>query len=305
MKHTSRIQSPDAGSSEPRDVYDIVTRQLLTLMAEGKCPWRKPWHTVGTGLPTNAVSGREYRGANTWLLGSAPYSDRRWVSYKQARELGGSVRKGERSSVAVFWKLIEKTGRATDSAEGPERVPLLRYYSVFNIEQCDGLILPPEVTVARHDRIESAEDTVRKMPLRPIISESGNEAWYMPATDRINIPPMGCFESADSFYATLLHELAHATGHERRLGRKEVRTVARFGSDDYSAEELTAELASAYVCAEIGLDNSLLENSAGYLSGWLSALNNDPRMFVLAAGRAQRAADYILGRSEPAVCQAD
>ncbi len=299
MKSTSRMQSAVAGSSETRSVYQIVTRQLLDLMERGQCPWRKPWQASATGLPINAVSKREYRGANTWLLGSAPYSDRRWVSFKQARELGGSVRKGERSSMAVFWKLIEKNDRVTDSAEGPESVPLLRYYAVFNVEQCDGLQLPPLVGVARHNRIESAEAMVQGMPLRPAITESGNEAWYMPSNDRVNVPPMGCFESADSFYGTLLHELAHATGHESRLGRKEVRHVARFGSCEYSCEELVAELASAFCCATIGLDNSLLENSAGYLTGWLSALNHDPRMFVLAAGRAQRAADYIMGRSEP------
>jgi antirestriction protein ArdC len=207
--------------------------------------------------------------------------------------------------MAVFWKLIEKNDRATDSAEGPESVPLLRYYAVFNVEQCDGLQLPPLVGIARHNRIESAEAMVQAMPLRPAITESGNEAWYMPSNDRVNVPPMGCFESADSFYGTLLHELAHATGHESRLGRKEVRHVARFGSCEYSCEELVAELASAFCCATIGLDNSLLENSAGYLTGWLSALNNDPRMFVLAAGRAQRAADYIMGRSEPTTDQAN
>jgi antirestriction protein ArdC len=305
MKHTSRIQSSDAGSSEPRNLYEVVTRQLLTLMAEGKCPWRKPWQTIGTGLPINAVSKREYRGANTWLLGSMPFNDNRWLSFRQARELGGSVRKGERASIAVFWKLLDSKDEPNGTEKGHERIPLLRYYSVFNAEQCDGLNLPPIVNAVKHDRIQAADALVSAMPHRPAITECGAEAWYMPSTDRVNVPPLYCFHSPDAYYATLLHELGHATGHERRLGRKEVNHVARFGSAEYSVEELVAELSSAYICASLGLDASLIENSAAYLQGWIAALNNDPRMFVLAAGRAQRAADFIMGRAEPATDQAN
>ena len=305
MKQTSRIQSSDAGSAETRNVYDIVTHQLLTLMADGHCPWRKPWQAVGTGLPVNAISKREYRGANTWLLGSRPFNDNRWLSFRQARELGGSVRKGERASTAVFWKLLDAKGEPNGTEKGHERIPLLRYYSVFNAEQCDGLNLPPLVQTVKHDRIQAAEELVKAMPQRPVITETGVEAWYMPSSDRVNVPALSCFHSADAYYATLLHELGHSTGHEKRLGRKEVNQLARFGSADYSLEELVAELTSAYCCAALGLDASLIENAAAYLQGWSAALNHDPRMFVLAAGRAQRAADFIMGRSEPATDQAN
>jgi antirestriction protein ArdC len=298
MKPTSQIESELPTS---RNVYEIVTRQLLDLLERGTCPWRKPWQSVSAGLPMNAVSKREYRGANTWLLGSAPYSDNRWVSFKQARELGGSVLKGERASVAVFWKIIDAKEDPASSGEGNGRIPLLRFYNVFNVEQCEGLDLPSVVPSVRHSRIQGAESLVRAMPQRPAITESGTQAWYMPSADRVNVPPLACFSDADSYYATLLHELGHSTGHEKRLSRKEVKEVARFGSADYSIEELVAELASAYLCAELGLDTSLIENAAAYLKGWIGALNHDPRLFVTAAGRAQRAADFIMCRSQPSV----
>lgn len=305
MKQTSRIQSAVAASSEPKNLYEIVTRQLLNLMADGKCPWRKPWQAVGTGLPVNAVSKREYRGVNTWLLGSMPFNDNRWISFRQARELGGSVRKGERASIAVFWKLIDSKDEPICSEKGHERIPILRYYSVFNLEQCDGLALPSVIHTVPHERIQAAESLVGSMPQPPTITETGAEALYAPSTDRVNVPRLSCFHSPDAYYATLFHELGHATGHKKRLSRKEVNQVVRFGSADYSVEELVAELSSAYICASPGLDASLIENSAAYLQGWIAALNNDPRMFVLAAGRAQRAADFIMGRAEPATDQAN
>jgi antirestriction protein ArdC len=299
MKSNPPRRSVDASSPTPLNVYEIVTQKLLELLGSGHCPWRKPGQDTPGGLPANAISKRVYRGANTWILGSAPYSDNRWLSYKQARELGGSVRKGERSTVAVFWKLIDQKDDSTESTGRCQKLPILRYYSVFNAEQCDDLQLPPLVRTGHHNRIEAAEEMIRSMPQPPAITESGSAAWYMPASDRVNVPPLDCFESSDAYYATLFHELGHSTGHETRLARKEVREVASFGSAEYSTEELVAELTSAYCCAAAGLDNSLIQNSAGYLQGWLAALSHDPRMFVLAASRAQRAADFIMAQSMP------
>jgi len=279
-------------------VYELVNNQIIEAMASGSCPWRKPWQTVEAGLPVNAVSKKEYRGINLWLLGMSRFSDNRWLSFKQAQQLGGNVRRGEKASTAVFWKMLETT--TDDNGEKrEEHVPMLRYYSVFNVDQCEGLRLAPlpVFELKDHERIEAAESMVRKMPNRPAITESGQAAWYIPSADRVNVPALGSFDSADAYYATLFHELGHATGHESRLNRSELTGVVRFGSADYSREELVAELTSAYCCASLKLDNSLVENSAAYLKGWLRALKDDPKMIVIASARAQKAADYIRGAS--------
>jgi antirestriction protein ArdC len=274
-------------------VYDLVTERIIAAMSEGVIPWRKPWRGGVEGIPTNAVSRRPYRGVNLFLLGMSRYSDHRWCSFKQAQELGGNVRKGEKSSCAIFWKMLDKPGEG----DKLERIPILRYYSVFNVEQCEGLKLSPldVPTLADHERIDTAEEIVRAMPNPPRITEGGNGAWYMPSEDRVNMPPLGTFESPDGFYATLFHELGHSTGHKSRLNRPGIAETVRFGSADYGREELVAELSSAFLCASVGLDNSLVTNSAAYCQSWLKALRNDPKMVVVAAAQAQRAADHIRG----------
>jgi antirestriction protein ArdC len=281
------------------NVYEIVTNQILDAMTSGVCPWRKPWQSGEAGLPMNAVSKKEYRGINLWLLGMSRFADNRWFSFKQAQQLGGNIRRGEKASTAVFWKMLDTITDA-NGEKRKDQVPMLRYYSVFNVEQCEGLKLPPlsVPTVTDHQRIEAAEALTQAMPNRPTITEGGNGAWYMPSADRVNVPCLSSFESADAYYATLFHELGHSTGHESRLDRKEVQGIVRFGSADYSREELTAELTSAFCCASLKLDNSLIDNSAAYLQGWLRALKDDPKMIVIAAARAQKAADYIRGLTE-------
>lgn len=279
------------------DAYAAVTARVLEALERGTAPWRKPWQEI-SGSPANALTGRPYRGVNVVLLGLAPYADHRWLTFRQALELGGNVRKGERSTEVTFWKPLDVP--ATENEDERRRVPLLRSYRVFNAEQCEGLRLPPvdaDLWARRHRRIERAETVLRHMPDPPEVREGGSRAWYAPAEDLVAVPPLCAFETADAFYATLWHELGHATGHPRRLGRPGVSESAAFGSADYSREELVAELASAFVCAAVGLDNSLAENSAAYVAGWLRALGEDHRAVVVAAGQAQRAADWIFGRT--------
>lgn len=272
-------------------VYELVTSKIVEALEAGVCPWRKPWTAIDADLPRNAVSKKPYRGVNLWLLGMSPYADNRWLSFKQANQLGGNVRKGERASIAVFWKMLE--------ADDGKEIPLLRYYSVFNVMQCEGLKLPPlEVPeLKEHERIEAAEVVVRGMPNAPRITYGGNGAWYKPSLDLVNVPELGTFVSPDAFYATTFHELGHSTGHESRLNRPGIVEISRFGSASYSREELIAELTSAFLCATVRLDNSLLDNSAAYLAGWLKALKGDPKLIVNASANAQRAADYIRGIS--------
>lgn len=279
------------------DRYSSVTQTILDALERGVVPWRKPWRSFNS-LPVNAISNRPYRGVNAFLLGITPYADHRWLTFKQVTEQGGQVRKGEKASLAVFWKLWEpnESNSNEDETEKQRRVPILRHYHLFNAEQCENLSLSdlyqPE-EAERHQRIQRAEQIISDMPNPPTISEGGGSAWYRPSTDHVQVPKLSAFTSPDAFYATLFHELGHATGHESRLARKTVTGAIQFGSGDYSQEELVAELTSAFLCAKAGLDNSLLADSASYIDGWLDVLNSDRKAVVYAAAQAQKAADYI------------
>lgn len=280
------------------NLYETVTNTILDALKRGVVPWRKPWDSTAS-IPVNVVSNKPYRGVNLFLLAMSPYTDHRWLTYKQAHEKGGRVRPGEKSTLVIFWKHWEPKPEDSSGDDHPKvRAPLLRYFHVFNAEQCEGLDLPEVYRPdrrAEHERIAIADLLVDSMPDKPIIREGGQAAWYRPSDDLVNIPPISKFETPDAFYATLYHELAHATGHEKRLNRKGVTESIQFGSGEYSKEELVAELTSAFCCATVGLDNSLIEDSASYIGGWLGVLRNDPKAVVIAAAQAQRAADYIRG----------
>lgn len=282
-----------------RTPYEIVTDHIVKALEEGVVPWRKPWQE-NTALPCNAVSHRPYHGINLFLLSLARYSDHRWLTYRQAQELGGHVRSGEQSSIAVFWKQWEPTNGKEKAGDGKrERIPLLRYYHLFNAQQCEDLKLPELAVVSRpiHQRIERAEELVRSMPDPPRLHEGCKFACYYPLVDVVQMPAIQSFESPDAYYATLFHELGHATGHERRLNRSGVTGNPRFGTSDYSREELVAELTSAFCCAALGLDNSLIDNSASYLQNWLRTLRADSKAIVTASAQAQRATDYLRGHA--------
>lgn len=279
-------------------VYVLVTNAILASLRRGVVPWRKPWSAT-CNLPANALTNRPYRGVNVLLLGMSPYSDHRWLTFKQAQELGGMVKTGERSTMIVFWKQWEAPKEESEAKEKAKRkAPILRYFHVFNAEQCEGLRLPDlHVPQAEKEqqRIERADLLAHSMPNPPRIQERGSAAWYRPLDDLVQVPPLQAFETADAFYGTLFHELGHATGHKDRLNRPAVMGEIRFGSGVYSHEELVAELTSAFCCATVSLDNSLVEDSASYIGGWLKLLNADPKTVVIAAAQAQRATDYIKG----------
>ncbi|MBS1712981.1 MAG: DUF1738 domain-containing protein [Armatimonadetes bacterium] len=278
-------------------IYEAVTAHITNALMRGVVPWRKPWRGSHS-MPFNAVSKKHYRGINVFLLALAHFTDPRWVTFNQARELGGTVLKGERAMPVVFWKPWSTEGIDQETGEVYVwRVPLLKRFHVFNVEQCDGLELPTLSTTAvnEHARIERAEAFLSQITDPPEVRQQGTSAWYRPAEDLVQVPPLEWFETADSFYGTLFHELGHATGHEKRLNRPSVTGEVQFGSGSYSREELIAELTSAYCCASIGLDNSLIENSASYIQSWLSALRTDKRALVVAASKAQKAADYLQG----------
>jgi antirestriction protein ArdC len=288
------------------DVYAIVTEKIVNLLESGIVPWRKPW--TSTGLPRNLVSKKPYKGVNYFLLSATKYLSPFWLTYRQAAELGGHVRKGEESTIVIFWK-VEDSKPSNEDLEVEEtndknrRRFLFRFYRVFNLEQCE---LPqavldklPKIETHEHDPIEAAERIIAGIPNPPEIQYASSRAFYSPITDRITLPPRELFSSAEEFYATLNHEESHAVGHPKRLNRKSIAEAASFGSPVYAAEELIAELSAAYLCAEAGISPAVIENEAAYLQGWLAKLRSDKRLIVIAAAKAQKAADYILGRFCP------
>lgn len=277
------------------NVYQIVTDRIIAALEAGTIPWRKPWSVAGGGgSPRNHATGKAYRGVNWFMLQMYGFESARWVTFKQAIDLGGNVRKGEKSALVTFWKKWQTKDKAT----GEEiKIPVLRYYNVFNLEQCDGIELPAaeKPVLAQHQRIESAEAIVSGMASRPVLRHAGARAYYSPALDSVTMPEMGRFTTAEDYYATLFHELAHATGHTSRLGR--IKDSAAFGSEPYAQEELVAEMASAFLCARCGIDAPIIENSAAYVDGWIKVLKGDSKLAIVAAAQAAKAADFILGES--------
>lgn len=284
------------------NVYQIITDKIMAQLEAGTVPWRKPW-AAAQGLPKNFISKKEYRGINTFLLGCQQYGSPYWLTYRQAEERGGHIRKGEKSTMVVFWKLMDRSYGLADEDEvadstTPGKMPLLRYYNVFNLEQCEGVAPPPfETPTYQFTPIEKAEQIISGYKDRPNIHYGGNRAFYRPAEDRVQMPHEYTFPRSEDFYAVLMHELAHSSGASHRLARKEVIDHHAFGSDAYSAEELCAEFCSSYLCAVAGISNQTIELAASYIDGWLSVLKKDKKMLVIAAARAQAAADYILGRT--------
>lgn len=277
------------------DVYQIVTDRVLEALERGVAPWRKPWTVDGIG-PSSLATGKPYQGVNVFLLGMQPFGSPWWTTFKGARTKGGAVRKGEKGSPIVFWSFVERKDRETGEKE---RVPLLRYYSVFNAEQCEGLELPEAKADARteFERIEECERIAEGYANGPAIRYGGARAFYCPSDDIIAMPERETFTTAAGFYAVLFHEMAHSTGHEKRLNRS-IRNG--FGSADYGREELCAEMAAAFLSSECGiLSDDLFENTAAYIDSWKKAVREDVRAVVVAAGAAQKAADWIRGRNQP------
>lgn len=279
-----------------RDLYQAVTDRIVAALEAGTKPWQKGW--AGGGLQLRSC-GAEYRGINQLLLGltaaEAGYSSPYWLTFKQALELGGAVRKGEKSTEIVFYKKLTVADR--DAPEGEEdrkkQIPLLRSYRVFNAEQCDGL--PARFTPAPSVLASSKErDAIAEAALRSsgaTIREGGGQAFYSPSSDHVQMPPFEAFETTGGYLATLAHELTHWTGHGSRLDRLK---GSPFGSPHYAREELVAEIGAAFICARLAIAGEHLDNHAAYLASWLRVLREDKRAIFKAAALAQLAADLVL-----------
>ena len=281
------------------DIAQVITDRIIAELENGAAPWVKPWKDVKNrkhnGQPWNPASGTIYRGIN-WtflsLMGSA-YTSNAWLTYKQADSLGGNVKTGEKGTPIVFWKPLAVKDKT--NPDQVSHVPMLKHYYVFNLDQCENVTLPapredePDLSIVEWDACEQAEKMHARLALSGGLHFGGNSAFYRPSTDAIHMPEKGQFKSRANYYATLLHESVHATGHESRLKRL---TPARFGSEDYAYEELVAELGAAMACAHCGLDGDL--RHADYIGSWLKALKNDKRFIISAAGKAQNALDFLI-----------
>lgn len=287
-----------------KDVYEIITEQILDQLKKGTVPWHKPWKGASE-WPKNFVSGKPYRGLNVFVLHLQGYSSPYWLTFNQAKAKGGSIRKGEKSTMVTFWKKIEAKTKTTTDDHGNEvkkveKDPyfLLRYYRVFNVEQCEGLKLPEPEETEELDftPIEVCEQIVAEMPQRPEITHGGGRACYSPVTDKVTMPVQSSFDAEPEYYSTLFHELTHSTGHKSRLDRDEIMNLQPFGTTNYSKEELVAEMGAAFLCGEAGIENSTIDNSASYIANWVAKFEDQPKMVVCAAAAAQKAVDFILDR---------
>ena len=275
------------------NVYQIVTDKIIGMIeTNNTVPWKKPWNCPGN-IPRNLVSRKNYRGINLWLLGCQGYADARWGTFKQITEAGGTVKKDEKSSVAVFYRILQKLEKRPEG-NVLKNIPLLRYYRVFNVLQCEGLKLP-EVPTFEHDSNIDLDSVGTQMEKPVIVRYDQTSAFYRPSTDTIHMPEQKYFENVEEFYICKFHEMSHATGHKDRLNRPTLTTASTFGSETYNKEELVAELSAAFIAATVGIDTSTIQNSASYLKGWLAALKEDAKMLVQASSQAQAAAEYILG----------
>ncbi|TSK08817.1 MAG: DUF1738 domain-containing protein [Geobacter sp.] len=283
------------------NVYDVVNQRIMELLERGTIPWRKTWNG-GSSMPMNLISKKEYRGVNVFLLGCQEFGSQWWLTFKQVQDRGGYVKKGSKSTPVVFWKWIDRKDGDEPVGEGEQgdggKVPLLRFYNVFNLEQTEGIEAPKTEEVSNtFTPIERAEQIVAGMPYRPEINHGGNVAAYSPVLDYVKMPTPEAFLSSEEYYSTLFHELTHSTGHASRVGRKGILEPSYFGSHEYSKEELVAEMGAAFLCGHAGIEQRVLDNSAAYIQGWLKSLRNDRTFLIHAAAQAQKASDYILNVS--------
>ena len=270
------------------DIYAEITNRMIAEMEAGIIPWKKPW--MASGAAVSHTTGKPYSLLNQMLLGRPG----EYITFNQCLQEGGHVRKGEKARMVVFWKWLEKEDKETGEVE---QIPYLRYYNVFHIDQCEGI-------AARHMQTnpnpaspdETAEAIITGYITREGVSlehREGDAAFYQPATDKIVLPKLTQFTEAAEYYGTAFHEMVHSTGHAKRLARLD--STANFGGEEYSKEELVAEIGSAALVHHAGLETpASFTNSAAYVQNWLTVLKSDKRFIVSAAGKADKAVNYIL-----------
>ena len=286
------------------DIYQIVTDRIIEQLEAGIIPWKKGWHGTIDGA-FNRVTKKPYSLLNQMILKNKG----EYASFKQWKELGGHVKAGEHGEIVTFWTtypIKETVNELIDGVSTPvekiKNIPVLRYYTVFHISQVEGVEPLNIEELKEFDPIEKADEIVNnyttKDHLMLINDRPSDRAYYSPMMDKVVVPMIGQFISSEEYYSTLFHELTHSTKHESRLNRGN-ETLSHFGSEDYSKEELVAEIGSANMMSYLGIETpQTFKNSAAYIQNWLQVLKNDKKMVVSAASKAQKATDYILSFTE-------
>lgn len=284
------------------DPYAVITDRIIAELEAGTVPWRKPWRSVGGFGPTSMSTGREYQGVNVLMLTitavTMGYGSMYWGTYRQIKERGGQVRKGEHGTDVVLLKPVTK--KSNEDGVEDKTFWMLRLFNVFNAEQADwpeGSNPPVEPEALPHTfaPVELAERIYLGMPMRPEVKHGGNRAFYSPTLDYVGMPERGQFDGAEQYYATLFHELVHATGHKSRVGRDGIEAFQSWGDETYSREELVAEIGAAILCSEAGIEPRI-DQSAAYIASWLKVLKGDKKAVVAAASGAGKAVDFIMDR---------
>jgi len=290
----------DHTATDKRDVYSRVTAQIINAIEQGVGNWRMPWHTSGRYAfsPINITSRKPYRGINTVCLWAAAqakgYERGEWATYQQWQDRAAHIRKGEKATTVVFWKFAHDATETDDgeSSKSGSRLLFTRGYSVFNAAQVDGYTPKPDPDMPMPERIAHAEAFF--YAIGADLRHEGNQAFYAPESDYIQMPPFGAFREGIAYYSTLAHEHTHWTAPAARCHRE---LGKRFGDNAYAAEELIAELGAAFTCAHLGLSTEPREDHAQYLASWLRVLKADSRAIFAAASKAQQACDWLVGRA--------
>ncbi|HAS8350572.1 TPA: DUF1738 domain-containing protein [Vibrio vulnificus] len=293
LEHSGSSKTKFCKGNDKKDIYQTVTESIIEALESGVKPWVCPWKRNGTlsGIPSNFATTTAYSGMNIMLLWCSAakqgFSDSRWMTYKQAQAEGGQVRKGEHGTTAIFYTTLEKENDAGEI----DHIPMLKTFTVFNVEQIDGLSLTTDAVspAETFEPLPQAENLFRSSGAN--IIEKGQNAFFRPSIDEVWLPERHLFSDAANFYATGLHELVHWSGGKTRLNRE---MKGRFGSEDYAFEELIAELGSAFLMADLGIVGEVQHES--YIASWLKALKNDKRYIFKAVSAASKAHRYLMDK---------
>lgn len=305
QKKQSEMKKATVKNTSP-DMYEVITNRIIEQLEKGTLPWRKTWSSYG--LAKNYVSGKTYKGINMLMMNFfSPHSIPYYLTYKQAQELGGNVKKGAKAEQVIYFNMVFKDSNdntiskeAANTLEGVKVIKFLKYYNVFNVEDIENIDFKfNEVVLKPNEKIERCEQVISGYPSPPqYVEKDKGRAYYSPMEDYINMPPIEQHHNSEAYYATFFHESIHSTGHAKRLNREGIAQFDKFGSERYTMEELIAELGASFLCGITGIDREpIIENSAAYIQGWLGKLKGDKQFIFKAAAEAQKAVDFIIGNT--------